>query len=741
MKGKFFKNFSAGLFVFLGLLICCYNNVERYNYKRIILIDTSDASKFAAKILAKKLGIHSDSIFCIPEYKNIHRGDILLITNSNEGFQYGRYIKHIKKKLKYDGYGTLRKNRGILVCGKRPRSLLYAAGDMEKWINRDKFVRNPEFKTRIAVFHGRMSVPEFIAYMKVNMVVGGPGATVTFKNTMPEIFNSLEEDVKNSLVNSSIEKEKKSKEFANILHECDVEYIAPFSYGCDFKRWSLPLYEATIKLYPSVEGKSKERSFEKGTICPSDSMTWVVVKNYIKEYIEKTDADGLIVSFWDSYGLYCQCERCKEDGLNEFRNELYVAVKNYYDVLSSLGKKLIVRTWSSGVPHWLRGEWVHAPGYGHFGGEGYELWGRVFEELPREIIIQTKIYHSDCQPNARFSELLGKAKNHIQIAEYQMTGQTQGRFYFPTSMVNYIKWTMKESLKRVSAEGGVYIHPGATRQRNYSLFDDILNSINVYVWKELTWDIDSDLNDLWRKWATDIYGERGGKFIIEALKLSEEAINLTFSPLGFGTETNSDFSNSINRKEVVIMYTNRYYLSEFSKYLLPTIENINLVVQEKNKALKLIKNMYDYLRIAKPFIRNDYYKEIKTRFDWFREFAICRKYIDESYWRFRYLRCLNSMRTTDPEQIKFIAQAYDSIKIHKDKLFLYDDNFKFSCYDALFGELNRPPSLGNPIYLISELYIRSLQLVEEIVGHDYIPDEWIRNVQYDHSFGNLNKRR
>ena len=45
--------------------------------------------------------------------------------------------------------------------------------------------------------------------------------------------------------------------------------------------------------------------------------------------------------------------------------------------------------------------------------------------------------------------------------------------------------------------------------------------------------------------------------------------------------------------------------------------------------------------------------------EWLKEFAICTRYLDESLWRYRYLRHESTMLTTDPDQIKYLAAAYD----------------------------------------------------------------------------------
>lgn len=715
-------------FILIFTLLIVSGSVGAIEYSNIIISDSSHpAVKSAARLLAQRMGLAEGAIASVQAPGIPGTGEIVLTVSLVTTVQ-AKLLESVMKDLKYDGYAIAFHDGGVLICGVRPRSLLFAAADVHQWKDKTSgtFVRDPSFAIRSAVFHGDRSVAEYVAKLGLNIVIGGSGATVTFKETLPEVYNQLSPEDRDQLNQRSQINAERSIKFAQQCRDADIMYIAFFSYGSNFNRWSRALYQAVLKVYPSVKGMTGSDSFEKGSLCPSDPMTWKIIDAYVKEFAEKTQADGLIVSFWDAYGLYCQCDRCVASGLNKFPNELYKGVKHYHDILSSMGKKLIVRTWSSGVPHWLGNEWVHAPGYDHFGGSSLELWSRVIKELPADIILQTKVYHSDCQPNARYSELLGNAQPHTAIAEYQITGQTQGRFYFPTSMVNYLSWTMKKNLERVGPENGVYIHPGGTRQTNYSLLYDILNSINVYAWCELSWDFNADLDKIWMDWALPIYGEKAAPAMIRALKLSEDAVNLTFSPFGMGSETNSNFAPNIKRRETLLMYTNRHYLAEYARFLEPNKENIQRLIEEKNECLKKIDEMFREYKSARPFLTKEQIDELNIRFNWLKEFAICRYDLDISLWRFRYLRYLNSMRTTDPEQIKYLAEAYDAVQEHQQKLFQYDDRQKLSCYNTTMGNLKRKPSLGSPIPLMQELYDKSLEYVEEIIGPDYLPAEWKR---------------
>jgi hypothetical protein len=664
--------------------------LQAAEYQRICIPQSCpEAAKSAARILAHKINLPADAIVTVPDSTVPAKGEVLLAVPPLEAPQ-AKWAGSAADKIKEDGYVIIFRSGGAMICGARPRSLLYAAADWHLWKDKtsETFVRDPSFAIRAAQYDGTLPVDEYIATLGINVLID----------------------------------RKADTELLQTCRNADVAYYV-FLYGNNFQLWSRSLYDAAVKTNPSVQGTPAPNSWEKASLCPSDPNSWKLIEGYVKDYMEKTGADGLYATFWDDYGIYCQCDRCVKSGRNQFSNELYECVKHYHQVTSAMGKKLIVRTWSSGVPHWLGDNWVHAPGYDHFGGSGLDLWGRVIRELPKDIVIQTKVYHADCQPDARFSTLLGSASPHTEIAEYQIAGQTTGRFYFPASTVNYTASAMKKSCELIGTQGGVCLFLGGTHQSNYSLLDDILNSVNVYAWRELSWNVNADMEQVWQDWAVPIYGPKAAPHIIKAIQLSEDAVNRTFSTLGMGSDTNSGFARTIVRRETLLMYTNRHFLPQYAKYLEPTKDNIQRVIDEKTECLKKIDAMFSELEKAKPYLTKSQAEELQTRFDWLKEYSIAARYLDESLWRYRYLRYLSEMRTTDPEQMKYLAAAYDAVQEHQKKLFQYSPQQQFSCYNVPLGQLRSQPSLGSPLPLMKELYDSSKACVEQIVGPDFLPAE------------------
>jgi hypothetical protein len=629
---------------------------------------------------------------------------------------------------KQDGY-TVHYSGGTVVYGARPRSLLFAAGEPEHWATprTAPYRRNPDFAIRNSTLKQDYPVAEQVAIFGANFFIAALAASPALQS-LPEVFGQLTATQQQQLTANAAMHKTQNAARVKEFRDADVDVFALLPYGNNFATWSPALYAAVLKAYPSVKGTPEPNSHESAALCPSDPLTWKVLEAFVREWAEQTQADGISATFWDNYSAYCQDARCKQSGLDKFPNELHEFISRYHALLQPMGQRLHLRTWSSGCPHWLGPNYVHAPGYGQFGLSHPELWGRVIRETPADVLMQTKVYHSDCEPNARFSTLLGKCAPHTEIVEYQMVGQFIGRQYFPASTVNYTASTMRHALKLVGAHGGAQIDAGGTNQpATFDIVADIVNNHCIYFWRQLSWDTNANLDDLWRNWAAGIYGADAAPAIVTFMRASEDACTWCWSPLGHGSSTNADFAGNIARREVLLRYMNRNYLPEYAAYLEPSLENIDRIVKEKAGCMKRLDEMAAALEAARPHLTPAQAAELTTRLDWFRHFAICNTTLDVSLWRFRYLRALAAKLTTDPAQMKELAAAYDLIEAEAPKLFQYDPTQKLSCYRVPLGQLQRKPDLGNPRPLMHDIYNQSLSFVLESVGPDYVPAEWVRS--------------
>ena len=530
--------------------------------------------------------------------------------------------------LKHDGYVVEKTDFGLVVKAAAKRAFLYANYESNRWMNaaRYPFVRDPHFAFR-ALDTSR--TPEPLAEW-----VAATGANALYL--------------------------KRGRPDAKRLRECAALGIPAygFLYGCDAAKWNRAKYERFIAEHPTAKGVDPGKSWEKGTMCPSDQATWRLFKESVLEIADSPVA-GVVVCLWDDYGLNCVCGRCKANGFaGDWGRQVAGAVKAWEEALKPLGKKLIVRTWSSGASHWLRDEWVHAPGYGGESGEPLSVWGAAMKAAGSAVLFQTKVYNSDCQPDPPFSALLQVAPRR-EIAEWQITGQTVGLQYLPASVVGQTARQMRRVAELVGPEGGVMLYAGTYKRDGYAALSDELNSVNYHVWRQLSWNPDEDVGTLWREWAGKRHGENA-EAMIAAMKASERASVAAFSPLGLGAPTESFFANSVERRESLLRYTNRYFLPEGKAALAPTRENIARVVAEKDAALAELDAALAGLRGASA--------EATQRFAWLRAQLVVSRALDGALWRYFHLRELAKEGRFDDDVLAEIDADFETVKKHAGEL-------------------------------------------------------------------------
>ena len=150
------------------------------------------------------------------------------------------------------------------------------------------------------------------------------------------------------------------------------------------------------------------------------------------------------------------------------------------------------------------------------------------------------------------------------------------------------------------------------------------------------------------------------------------------------------------------------------------------MLDEKAGCLRQIDEMFKELDQARPFLRPELARELDTRFRWLREFALVARALDESLWRYRYLRHQAALLTTEPEQMKYLARAFDTVTEHQKLLFQFDAGQTMSCYELPLDQLRRRPGLGDPLPLMRQLCQQSLYYVETAAGPDSVPADWRR---------------
>jgi hypothetical protein len=274
-----------------------------------------------------------------------------------------------------------------------------------------------------------------------------------------------------------------------------------------------------------------------------------------------------------------------------------------------------------------------------------------------DVLFQTKVYNADCQPDPPFSALLQVAPRR-DIAEWQITGQTVGRQYFPASVVAQTARQFARVKDLVSPDGGVMLYAGTYKRDGYAALSDRLNSVNIHVWRQLSWNPGEDEDDLWREWAEPLYGANWGA-VVAAMKASEAASVASFSPLGLGAPTESVFAKNVERRESLLRYTNRYFLEEGKAALEPTQTNVGRVIAQKDAALagldaalaKLGKGVVDDADLV--------------RFGWLRAHLAASRELDANLWRLRLLKRRRTLGMPADDLPRAIKEAASKVYASK----------------------------------------------------------------------------
>ena len=228
------------------------------------------------------------------------------------------------------------------------------------------------------------------------------------------------------------------------------------------------------------------------------------------------------------------------------------------------------------------------------------------------------------------------------------------------------------------------LYAGAYKRGDgYMALSDDLNSVNIHVWRQLSWDPHDDVESLWREWAAPRHGADAEK-VIAAMKASERATVAAFSPLGLGAPTESFFARTAERRESLLRYTNRYFLPEGRAALAPTRENIVRVIAEKDAAIAQLdtalmaghspRERRDGLGTDRP--------TNEERFGWLRAQLLVSRALDGALWRYFHLRDCAKNGLTDAEDIHGIDADFEMVRRCRKEL----------C-----------PNLGNPVALIRDI--------------------------------------
>lgn len=154
------------------------------------------AVRTAAEILAGKLGLKDDPISTYRGSAASRRGGIVLALKETRSVPAS-----VSGPIVRDGYAVSADGNGLMVCGARPRSLLFAAGEPHHWITQKSgvWLRNPDFTLRLAGGHPNYKPAQLAAVLGANTFTAPLRASISLREQMPEVYAKLSADERQRL--------------------------------------------------------------------------------------------------------------------------------------------------------------------------------------------------------------------------------------------------------------------------------------------------------------------------------------------------------------------------------------------------------------------------------------------------------------------------------------------------------------------------------------------------------------
>src|SRR5690554_4431649 len=361
---------------------------------------------------------------------------------------------------------------------------------------------------------------------------------------------------------------------------------------------------------------------EDGAICPNNDFWAGYLKEKLTALYEKIpEISGLIVSFATKESRLsvvnsrCQCEKCRQIPADDWFKKI---IKNMYDSTKAAGKQLVIR------------DFAWSP-------RDLDNVVNAVETSPEDVIISLKNTPHDYYPNFPDNPRIGNVGNHTQWIEYDVWGQFYGWGVFPCVLLEDIKKRMQYALGK-GAAGFIARTDWEGISEGTAL--DSLNKLNLYAAARLSKDIDTDFEDIYGEWLSHPVSTSFGASDVPSYRgVGEDEHEVGIDKLrSILQETWPVIEHGIFVRGFVFhfccvfpedLYTAWWMMEENQSLgdwapekeseLKMTPENVRKIIEEKEWALKKVKELYHRLREDNNEMRlnPEFYKELLKTFRMF----------------------------------------------------------------------------------------------------------------------------
>lgn len=391
-----------------------------------------------------------------------------------------------------------------------------------------------------------------------------------------------------------------------------------------------------------------------GCVCPTHPFWWEFERKKWEEILERVpELDGAMISSGTTesklsiVGNTCTCDRCRDYEPGEWYRNL---TKSLFEPLRAKDKLLVMRDFSSTRSN--QGVLVEA-----------------CASVSDDIIISLKNTPQDFYPPFPNNALIGGASGRTQWVEFDVWGQFFGHGFFPCGQVDDIQQRMTYCKQRGAKGVSLRIDYECTTDT------DIFNGfsmVNLFAGGMFANDLQTHQDDIYRAWME--YG------LADPMKnTSAETAPIPIRPAD--QKRVQAFMNATWSAMEKTMYVRRLVFASYScmfpdgvdstqaaspaidtwmpgasARVQPTDENIRLILEEKDAALREILGLREMLKIDELQMPASIKASLNTMFDLYHHYAIGFRHCAAAYFNAR-----KAMRTKQADDVALARHAADDV--------------------------------------------------------------------------------
>lgn len=445
---------------------------------------------------------------------------------------------------------------------------------------------NPSYKSRVLEIHSINMWNMFHVDRAIKFASKHDMTGIAFhcnelidKVVFPEKYFSKDELLEYNPVRNSVTKNYRYY-LRSVLDKCREYHL---EFYAEVKEIYFPF--DLITKYPELRK-------ENGQLCATDPFWWEFLEEKYKEFFELfPEVAGIIVSPGTRESMVsfaanrCTCERCRNYDVDDWYHNVLAAM---YKSISAAGKKLIVRDFSYTKTHQYA--MVDAAG-----------------SVADDIIMSMKKVPHDYYPVFPDNPAVGNCGKLGQWVEYDTWGQFFGLGVFPCSVAEDMKGRMQRYLEK-GAEG-IMLRTDWENMTQSSVFCSF-NMLNLIAGAMLSKDVNTDMQDIYDAWMA--YGlvspllqdtfdqvpctptapdaaERLQKMMQLGWKILEKGIHVRGHVFNRNCQIFDRYDLTYNI--MTVFHSRDQWEPGASKRVEPTEENIQMILQEKEEAIRMAQHL------------------------------------------------------------------------------------------------------------------------------------------------------